>query len=215
MDKLPLIFDNWCQISRDPWVLQCVQGYRLEFETAPHQVSWPTAPNFTAAQALAIDHEVSKLLKKGAVTQTLHTQGEFLSNIFLVPKKTGAMRPVINLKPLHRHVCKKNFKMETTGFAVQLINEGDYMASIDLKEAHFSIPIHVDDRRYLRFMWRDQLLEFVCMPFGYNLAARSLKPGSRGNRASRCRFPGCSVFTIILSICGGMQINSCFFRCIL
>ena len=164
MDKLPLIFDNWCQISRDPWVLQCVQGYRLEFETAPHQVSWPTAPNFTAAQALAIDHEVSKLLKKGAVTQTLHTQGEFLSNIFLVPKKTGAMRPVINLKPLHRHVCKKNFKMETTGFAVQLINEGDYMASIDLKEAHFSIPIHVDDRRYLRFMWRDQLLElFACL----------------------------------------------------
>ena len=78
-------------------------------------------------------NEVSKLLEKGAVTQTPHTQGEFLSNIFLVPKKTGHMRPVINLKPLNRHVCKKKFKMETIRFAVQLINEGDYMASIDLK----------------------------------------------------------------------------------
>ena len=70
--------------------------------------------------------------------------------------------------------------METIGFAVQLINEGDYMASIDLKDAYFSIPIHVNDRKYLRFMWRDQLLEFVCMPFGYSLAPRSftkvLKP---------------------------------------
>ena len=80
-------FDNWYQISRAPWVLQCVQGYRLEFEMAPHQVSWPTAPNFTAAQALAIDHEVSKLLEKGGFTQTHHTQGEFLSNFPFSPKE--------------------------------------------------------------------------------------------------------------------------------
>ena len=180
MGQIATHFDNWCQITRDPWVLQCVQGYRLEFETAPHQASWPTAPNFTAAQALAIDHAVSKLLEKGAVTQTLHTQGEFLSNIFLVPKKTGDLRPVFDLKHLNRHVCKKKFKMETMGFAVQLINEGDYMASIDLKDAYFSIPKHVNDRKYLRFMWHNQLLEFVCMPFGYSLAPRSftkvLKP---------------------------------------
>ena len=83
----------------------------------PHQASWPTVPNFTAAQALAIDHSVSKLLEKGAVTQTLHTQGESLSNIFLVPKKTGDMRPVFDLKLLNRHVCKKKFKRETIGFA--------------------------------------------------------------------------------------------------
>ena len=155
-------FDNWCQITCDPWVLQCVQGYRLEFETAPHQVSWPMAPNFTATQALAVDLGVSKLLEKGAVTKTPHTQGEFLSNIFLVPKKTGDMRPV------------------TIGFAVQLINARNYMAPIDLKDAYFSIPIHVNDRKYFRFMWRDHLLKFVCMPFGYSLAPRSftkaLKP---------------------------------------
>ena len=75
-------FDDWCQITRDPWVLPCVQGYRLEFETASHQVSWPTAPNFTVAQALAIDHEVTKLLEKGEITQTLYTQGELLSIFF-------------------------------------------------------------------------------------------------------------------------------------
>ena len=178
--QIATYFDNWSQITCDPWVLQCVQGYRIEFETAPHQVSWPMAPNFTAAQALAIDLGVSKLLEKGAVTQTPHTHGEFLSNIFLVPKKTGDMRPVINLKPLNRHVCKKKFKMETIGFAVQLINAGDYMASIDLKDAYFGIPIHVNDRKYFRFMWRDHLLKFVCMLFGYSLApssfTKALKP---------------------------------------
>ena len=63
------------------------------------------------------------------------------------------MRPVINLKILNRLVCKNKFKMEIIGFAVQLINEGDYMASIHIKDAYFSIPIHVNDRKYLRFMW--------------------------------------------------------------
>ena len=43
------------------------------FETAPHLESWPTAPNFTAAEALAIDHEVSKLQEKGTVSQSPHT----------------------------------------------------------------------------------------------------------------------------------------------
>jgi len=58
-------------------------------------------------------------------------------------------------------------------FAVQLINEGDYMASNDLKDAYFAIPIHVYDRKYLQFV-------FVRMPFWYRLPPRSftkvLKP---------------------------------------
>ena len=72
--------DNWCQITRDPWVLQCVHGYRFDFETAPHLVSRPTALNFTAAQALAINHEVSKMLEKGAVTQNPHSVQYFSSS---------------------------------------------------------------------------------------------------------------------------------------
>lgn len=73
-------FDNWCQITRDSWVLQCVHGYHLDFETAPHLMSRPTAPNFTAAQALAINHEASEMLEKGAVTQNPHSVQYFSSS---------------------------------------------------------------------------------------------------------------------------------------
>lgn len=44
------------------------------------------------------------------------------------------------------------------------------MVSVNLKDPYFGTPIHVNYHKYLRFMWRDQLLEFVCMPFGYSLA---------------------------------------------
>ena len=54
------------------------------------------------------------------------------------------------------------------------------MATIDLKDAYFNIPIYPTDRKYLRFSWENSLYEFTCLPFGYKLAPRTftkiLKP---------------------------------------
>ena len=54
------------------------------------------------------------------------------------------------------------------------------MATIDLEDAYFNIPIYPTDRKYLRFSWENSLYEFTCLPFGYKLAPRTftkiLKP---------------------------------------
>lgn len=97
---------------------------------------------------------------------------EFISNIFLVPKKTGDFRPVINLKPLNSFVQEIHFKMESINLACSFIKPGDFMASLDLKDAYFSIPIFQPHRKYLRFLWKGQRYEFTCLPFGYSLAPR-------------------------------------------
>ena len=78
----------------------------------PHQAKLPTSPNFSKNEVNLIDDEVQKLIKKGAITEVTHCKNEFISNIFLVPKKTGDFRPVINLKPLNHFVDKIHFKME-------------------------------------------------------------------------------------------------------
>ena len=68
--------------------------------------------------------------------------------------------------------------METISVARELINR--YLASVNLSHAYFSIPIHESYRRFLRFIWKEQLYEYVCLPFGYSLAPRTftkvLKP---------------------------------------
>ena len=97
---------------------------------------------------------------------------EFLSNIFLVPKKTGDMRPVINLKLLNVFIQKIPFKMENINTALHTIAPGDCLVSIDLKDAYFSIPILKPHCKFLRFKWSDQTYEFTCLPFGYSLAPR-------------------------------------------
>ena len=52
------------------------------------------------------------------------------------------------------------------------IAAGDYLVSIDLKDAYFSIPIFKPHRKFLRFKWSDQTYEFTCLTFGYSLAPR-------------------------------------------
>ena len=102
--------ENWRQITSDPWILQCVEGYQLDFESEPCQPVLPSQANFSKGQRQAFDKGVLKLLEKGAIVKAQHCQGEVISNLFLVPKKTGDLRPVINLKQLNKFVVKTHFK---------------------------------------------------------------------------------------------------------
>ncbi|EDO28726.1 predicted protein [Nematostella vectensis] len=39
-------------------------------------------------------------------------------------------------------------------------------AKLDLKDAYLTVPIDRDYQRFLRFLWKDSILEFSCVPFG-------------------------------------------------
>ena len=47
-----------------------------------------------------IESEICKLLQMGLLKEVEHHQDEFLSPIFLVPKKDGEYRMILNLKTL-------------------------------------------------------------------------------------------------------------------
>ena len=132
---------NWRNLTSDPWVLEIIASYHLEFESVPIQLKLPRPPPFKEAEIQLIDEEVEKSLNKGAIQIARPRHGELLSNLFLVPKKTGDMRPVVNLKPLNEFVRKIHFKMENIQTALNFIPRGDSMISTDLKDAYFSVPI--------------------------------------------------------------------------
>ena len=56
--------------------------------------------------------------------------------------------------------------MEDFRTAINILEEGDFMASIDLKDAFLMIPIHLADRKYLRFIYNRKLYQFTALPFG-------------------------------------------------
>ena len=54
------------------------------------------------------------------------------------------------------------------------------MASVDLKDTYYSIPIAEDDRTLLVFLWKGKYYQFTCLPNGLSSAPRTftkiLKP---------------------------------------
>ena len=55
---------------------------------------------------------------------------------------------------------------------LDLLSGGEFLTTIDLKDAYFSIPIHPDHYKYFRFTWKSNLYEFVCLPYGLSSAPR-------------------------------------------
>ena len=100
--------------------------------------------------------------------------------MFLVPKKDGKVRPVINLKKLNQIVHIHHFKMEGIQTARELVQPNDWMTKIDLKDAYFTIPVDEPHQRYLRFVIDHQIYQFTCLPFGLSSApwvfTKTLRP---------------------------------------
>ena len=46
------------------------------------------------------------------------------------------------------------------------------MASVDLRDAYYSLPIHKEDQKYLRFCWKSRLFQFTCLTNGLACAPR-------------------------------------------
>ena len=72
-----------------------------------------------------ISQEVQELVTKGEVVETTLSKKSFVSQIFLVEKKEGGQRPVINLKSLNTFVRTEHFKMEGLHILPDLIQAQD------------------------------------------------------------------------------------------
>ena len=46
------------------------------------------------------------------------------------------------------------------------------MASIDWKDAYYSVPVAEEFQIYLRFIWRNKLFQFTCLPNGISIGPR-------------------------------------------
>jgi len=102
--RLQYFKSSWVKIKQDPWVLETIQGYRVPFSQRPYQPYPPRALTHYQAEEALMQQEIHSMLEKDAIGETTPRGHGFLSTIFLVPKKDGGQRPVINLKSLNKFV---------------------------------------------------------------------------------------------------------------
>ena len=157
--------NRWGEITEDSWVLSVVRkGYKIPFVNKPFLSPTPIFLQQTESQALV--EEVNKLLLKGAVEKIEPEGLGFYSRIFLVPKKNGKLRLIIDLSRLNMFPDIQSFRIETANKVRQAIQPNDWAFSLDLTDAYLHVPIHRQSRQYLRFCLKGQAYQFKALPFG-------------------------------------------------
>ena len=166
---------QWSAIGADPWVVSVLRdGYWIPLGDLPpplatSPVRFPTyRPGLERAHSLLM--EIDTMMTKGVLEVVSDPDPGFYSRLFLVEKASGGWRPVIDLSPLNEFVQQTLFRMETPNSVLLTVRKNDFLASIDLKDAYFQIPVHPSSRKLLRFVSNDTVYQFKALCFRLSTA---------------------------------------------
>lgn len=187
--------EKWKDITKDKEILMIVRGATIELDSEQElnpildsdQICRPRsrsdvdfAYQCNKEKREIIDKEITCLLDKGVIEECQHSKNEIISPIFSRPKKDNRVRIILNLKNFNKSVKYYHFKMDTLHVALKLIKKDSFMASVDLRDAYYSVPIREEDQEFLKFYWNKKLFKFTVFPNGLaccpRLFTKLLKP---------------------------------------
>ena len=161
--RIKYFIKNWEELTTDSFILNVVMGCKIDLLHTPHQHYFPNEKKFSGKEKLFVQEELAKLLHKHVIIPSKHEKDEFVSTIFLTPKKDGSFRLILNLKKFNHFVRYQHFKMESLKQVIQLMKPGCFMASLHIHDAYYTVPIHSTHQKYLKFSFNGQLFHsLVC-----------------------------------------------------
>ena len=133
---------NWKRITSDPWILQTVADDNIELlhrvadETLPDGPQLDTSENNSRIQCN--DHRSTDSPVKEHSSCSHTPRGPVHKSLFLVTKKDGRFQPVVNLNCF---IQKQHFKMEEVSMLKDILQQEDWICSVDLKNAYVSVSV--------------------------------------------------------------------------
>ena len=100
----------------------------------------------------------------------IRSGSRFLQPSFSGGKSDGRLETRDRLISPQRVRSSDPFKMETAASVLLSVREGDFLASVDLKDAYFQIPVHWSSRKWLRFTSDGTVHQFKVLCFGLSAA---------------------------------------------
>ena len=172
--RLNQCWQKWETLGSSPKVVNILrEGYTLPFRFRPHLTRSPTViSNYhnPTKQSFLIE-ALYQLLNKNAVEPVDNPNSlGFYNRLFLVPKPNNRWRPILDLSTLNTFLNTGSFKMETPETIRTSLQVGEWVTSIDFKDAYFHIPIHSQSRKYMRFHLQGRSYQFKALPFGLSTA---------------------------------------------
>jgi hypothetical protein len=173
--KVRSAFKEWKKLTSDTYILELVSGLRLVLDNDEEEDLHKRVTRrikFNEVEKIHVTEEIRKLEEKGVVKKVTAESGQFISNIFLRPKKDGSFRVILNLKQLNESIKKVHFKLDSLKAAIELMKKDCFFASLDIKDAYYSVALQNSCKKLFRFLLDDTLYEFQGLPQGYRDAPR-------------------------------------------
>jgi hypothetical protein len=124
----------------------------------PEQVAW-------------VDVEIGRLHAEGALLECGRETLKAISPIKLVgkpgPKK---FRMVVSMVRANKNFAKVKFKFEGLKTILELVKQGWWMITFDLREGYHQLMVHKETRRWFGIVWKGKFYCFLVLPFGWTLA---------------------------------------------
>ena len=165
---------QWQEITDDKEILKMVVSVDIQLVDEPPSFQLHQA-EFSREQSQATDVEIQELVKKGVIVPSTHSEGEFVSPIFIRPKKDPESDFFFYLNVENFH-----FKMETLKHALSLVSPTFFFCSLELRDAYYSVHMTEKAQHFLKFEWRGQLYKYTACPNGLaccpRLFIKQMKP---------------------------------------
>lgn len=157
------------------------RGLRLFFHTPPPLSLLPPSLALPSPSQLPfIRPFIPVLLSRRIIRRITSPQLLFFSRLFVVKKKEGSNRLIIDLSLLNKLLIVPSFKMETYSKIAKGLVGPLWGCTIDLEDAYFHVPMDWLFHKFLAFVVDGQVFVFQMLPFGLSVApwtfSRVVKP---------------------------------------
>jgi hypothetical protein len=157
----------WRDIGAPETVLRWIsEGVELPFNAEPEPFEIPNRP-LSLKHKHFVDKEISKLVLSG-VNEHVTERPHCVSPLGVVPKKSGKLRLITDLRRLNESCEPDSFKNEDIRTVKELIQPQDHLVTIDLESGFQHVPISPGHRKFLGIQWRNSYYVWCTLPFGLN-----------------------------------------------
>ena len=98
----------------------------------------------------------------------VNTPNHVLVTFSRTKRKNGDYRMILNLKTFNGFLKFKHCKLEPVEDALDLVTEGCYFASVDLKDASYTMPIYDNYETFLRLFWKKAYYQYIVLTNGFS-----------------------------------------------
>ncbi|XP_057713151.1 uncharacterized protein K02A2.6-like [Corythoichthys intestinalis] len=115
-----------------------------------------------------VSAELQKLLDAGVIERV--DASPWISNLVVARKKTGGLRPCIDLRQVNKAVIPDKYPLPTSEELSAKFHGSSVFSKLDLRQGYLQVPLHPESRNLTAFVSHMGVFRYTRMPFGLSSA---------------------------------------------